>query len=170
LYDVNVCSLYPDIRRKSSDYGPTQNYRFQCRKSDNLNVQPSTSQNDSKVNFISFAEIKREDGDIESPSHNNNSYYQRSFSSSDNDSKVNDIEKNMIISYMRDRNVEIIILVEGQDALTGGIVQARHSYTIDEICWDAEFVQCVYEAPDGSPLIDYNKFHNMTHNFHMKSY
>lgn len=32
--------------------------------------------------------------------------------------------------------VEIVVVVEGLDPATGAAVQARHSYTFDEVLWD----------------------------------
>lgn len=40
-------------------------------------------------------------------------------------------EKEMIRGYLRDREVEIIVIVEGIDSTTGGNVQARFSYTYE---------------------------------------
>ena len=37
-------------------------------------------------------------------------------------------EKDMIAFYMSDRKMEIMAVVEGIDATTGGVVQARHSF------------------------------------------
>ena len=66
----------------------------------------------------------------------------------------------MVQRYMRDRQVEIIVIVEGVDAATGGMVQARHSYTSDEIEWDRSFQCCVFKDPkDGCTTIDFSLFH-----------
>ena len=42
-------------------------------------------------------------------------------------------ERRMIQTYMRDRRMEILAIVEGMDAATGGVVQARHSFVCDDI-------------------------------------
>jgi hypothetical protein len=69
-------------------------------------------------------------------------------------------ERSMVQRYMRDRQVEIIVVVEGVDAATGGMVQARHSYTSDEIEWDRSFQCCVFKDPiDGFTTIDFSLFH-----------
>jgi hypothetical protein len=71
-------------------------------------------------------------------------------------------ERSMVQRYMRDRQVEIIVIVEGVDAATGGMVQARHSYTSDEIEWDKSFECCVFKDPlDGCTTIDFSLFHEL---------
>lgn len=67
---------------------------------------------------------------------------------------------------MRDRQIELIVVVEGVDAATGGIVQARHSYTCDEIDWDKSFKFCVQkDAEDGCTTIDFSLFHEVSYQF-----
>jgi hypothetical protein len=70
-------------------------------------------------------------------------------------------EKEVLSAFMLDRRVEIVAIVEGTDATTGGTVQARHSYTSDDIVWDHTFVSCVGEDADGSALIDFSVFHDI---------
>ncbi|KAJ1417231.1 hypothetical protein B484DRAFT_434315 [Ochromonadaceae sp. CCMP2298] len=75
-------------------------------------------------------------------------------------------ERKMVQLFMRDRQVEIIVVVEGVDAATGGMVQARHSYTCDEIEWDKSFVGCVSRDPlDGCTTIDFSRFHDLPVSF-----
>lgn len=40
-------------------------------------------------------------------------------------------------------------------------MQARHSYTVSEMEWNAMFVPCVSQGQDGSAVIDFSKFHSM---------
>ena len=55
---------------------------------------------------------------------------------------------------------EIIVLIEGQDSTTGGVVQARHSYKSEDILWNTSFVSCVLQDElDGTPVIDFCLFH-----------
>lgn len=71
-------------------------------------------------------------------------------------------EKNMIALFMADRKMEIMAIVEGIDATTGGVVQARHSFVCSEIEWDKSFAPCVFEDKgDGSAVIDFSVFHNL---------
>jgi potassium inwardly-rectifying channel subfamily J len=74
--------------------------------------------------------------------------------------------------FIRDRRTEIVILVEGTDELTGAPIQARHSYTYDDLAWNETFVPCVFPNDDGRALarrrrgrdppvciIDFSRFH-----------
>lgn len=71
-------------------------------------------------------------------------------------------EKIMTQLFMHDRRVEIVAIVEGVDAASGGVVQARHSFTCDEIRWDKAYKPCVFEdKEDGSAVIDFSLFHEL---------
>lgn len=71
-------------------------------------------------------------------------------------------EREMIQRYLQDRRVEIIAVVEGIDAATGGNVQARHSYVASEIAWNQTFAYCLYEDPhDKLPTVDFERFHEL---------
>lgn len=49
-----------------------------------------------------------------------------------------------IQSFLLDREVEIIIILEGTDELTGAVLQTRHSYTYAELAWNARFQPCTF--------------------------
>jgi hypothetical protein len=71
-------------------------------------------------------------------------------------------EREMIHDYMRDRQMEIIAVVEGIDSATGGVVQSRHSYVSSEIKWNKTFVPCAYEDDEeGVAVIDFSDFHKL---------
>lgn len=71
-------------------------------------------------------------------------------------------EKLMTQRYMQDRHIEIIAIVEGIDAATGGSVQARHSFLPDEIKWDKGYAPCIFEdEEDGSAIVDFSIFHDL---------
>ena len=71
-------------------------------------------------------------------------------------------ENRMVQAFMADRKMEVIAIVEGTDPTTGGAVQARHSYTWDEIEWNCTFSNCIYEDPnDGCATVDFTKFHDL---------
>ena len=42
--------------------------------------------------------------------------------------------------------MEIIIVIEGTDELTGTCTQTKQSYTYQDIQWNAQFVPCMYPA------------------------
>jgi hypothetical protein len=48
--------------------------------------------------------------------------------------------------YMQDRNMEIIIVIEGTDELTGTCTQTKQSYTYEDIQWNHQFVSCMHPA------------------------
>ncbi len=68
-----------------------------------------------------------------------------------------------INDHLNSADLEIIVLVEGIDALTSYTIQARHSYTVEDIEWDATFASCVYPDEDNIPHIDFNRFHKLIH-------
>lgn len=59
------------------------------------------------------------------------------------------------------RQLEVMCLLEGSDPLTSGTLQARHSYTCDDIVFNAYFKQCVHRGADGACEIDFQKFHSL---------
>ena len=56
--------------------------------------------------------------------------------------------------------VEIIVLLEGIDAVTSDTIQARYSYTYDDIVWDRSFAPIVSEDDKGVIEVDYTRFHD----------
>jgi potassium inwardly-rectifying channel subfamily J len=48
-----------------------------------------------------------------------------------------------IALFWRDRDVEVVVLLEGTDELTGAAIQAKHSYSADDFAWNETFVPCV---------------------------
>lgn len=51
--------------------------------------------------------------------------------------------------------LEIVVLIEGADALTSSSVQARYSYTHRDIVWDHTFASCVSVTDDGCALVNF---------------
>lgn len=78
------------------------------------------------------------------------------------ESEVQQEERRMIQAYMRDKRMEVVAIVEGIDAATGGVVQARHSFICDEIKWHKTFLPCVHEdEEEGVAVIDFSTFHKL---------
>jgi hypothetical protein len=65
----------------------------------------------------------------------------------------------LVKEHMLRTNAEVLVLLEGVDPTTSSTVQARQSYTVDDICWDATFVPCARRQPHGGIQIDFNKLH-----------
>jgi inward rectifier potassium channel len=55
-------------------------------------------------------------------------------------------------------DAEIIVSVTGLDETYSQTVHARHSYTLDEIRWDARFADVLRVDPDGRRWVDYTHF------------
>ena len=55
--------------------------------------------------------------------------------------------------------IEVYASLVGLDATFSQTIHARHSWSIDEIAWDARFVDMIGPLPDGAPGVDYTKFH-----------
>lgn len=72
------------------------------------------------------------------------------------------LEREMIQRYIRERQIEVIAIVEGSDSATGGNVQARHSYVTSEIAWNKAFKYCLFADPeDGVVTVDFDRFHQL---------
>ena len=72
-----------------------------------------------------------------------------------------DDERIMIMKYMRDRRVEVVAIVEGINAVTGGVMQSRYSFSCKDIKWDMSFMNCVMEDNDGTAIVDFSLFHEL---------
>jgi len=56
---------------------------------------------------------------------------------------------------------EVIVSLTGIDESFSQTVNARHSYTTDEIVWGARFVDILSRLPDGRRRVDYTHFHDV---------
>eukprot|EP00043_Microstomoeca_roanoka_P011442 m.107770 g.107770 ORF g.107770 m.107770 type:complete len:464 (+) comp15197_c1_seq2:116-1507(+) len=61
----------------------------------------------------------------------------------------------------RNDHIEILCLVEGVDAATSYTVQARHSYTLNDIVFDMQFAPCVSVDHSGACVLDLHYFHDL---------
>jgi len=59
-------------------------------------------------------------------------------------------------------HMEVVCILEGVDAKTSSSVQVRHSYTAEDMVWDAEFEPCVYLDGNSDVTVDFAKFHDLT--------
>ena len=86
--------------------------------------------------------------------------------STDSSSKLECIQH-----FLMDRDVELVVLVEGTDEGTGATTQARHSYKLCDIAWNHRFADCVHpysqrqrsgpSSLDPVLSIDFGKFHDI---------
>jgi hypothetical protein len=56
--------------------------------------------------------------------------------------------------YWQDRALEVVVLVEGTDELTGATIQTRHSYTYANIAWNCKFQPCVLRPSSTTTIMD----------------
>ena len=84
------------------------------------------------------------------------------FDDEDDDTKgeIDELE-NATRSWLNDSNFEVICLVEGIDSVTSAALQARFSYTSNDIQWNHSFAPCVSRNEEnGAAVIDFSKFHS----------
>lgn len=64
---------------------------------------------------------------------------------------------------MRARHVEVLALLEGIDCSTSATMQARHSYTADDIVFSENvfYQPCVAQGEDGECVVQFKNFHNL---------
>ncbi|CAJ1940232.1 unnamed protein product [Cylindrotheca closterium] len=78
---------------------------------------------------------------------------------------------NSLEDFWWDRNVEVVVLVQGVDEATGATTQARHSYKASDLRWNHTFVSCIRPAPrttrrsstrqSMAAEVDFSSFHGM---------
>jgi len=76
-----------------------------------------------------------------------------------------------IQDFMYDRDIELVVLVNGTDEGTGAATQARHSFKLCDIAWNYKFADCVHpysrrqrsgpSSLDPVVSIDFSKFHDI---------
>jgi len=66
-----------------------------------------------------------------------------------------------IARHLAEGKCEVLCFVEGIDPTTSGTLQARHSYTCDDIVFNASFKRCVHGSLDEACEIDFDRFHDL---------
>lgn len=64
------------------------------------------------------------------------------------------------VAQWREREIELVVSLSGVDGTFGQTIQARHSYTIDDVVFDHGFDDIMTPQDDGHIVIDYSGFHN----------
>jgi inward rectifier potassium channel len=64
------------------------------------------------------------------------------------------------LAAMKDRDIEIIILLSGTDETLADVIYARYSYKPLDLRWDHRFVDVLSETPTGQRIVDLHKFHD----------
>lgn len=70
-----------------------------------------------------------------------------------------DLLKRNMEAYCRDREIEVVAIVEGNDEYTSRLVQARHSYTVSDLSWWRNFAPCVFRQSQGDCVVNFSQFH-----------
>lgn len=71
-----------------------------------------------------------------------------------------------LVQFMLDRDMEIVVLVQGVDEATGAITQARHSYKACDLAWNHAFVSCTHpgvsrQQNSSAVQVDFSLFHDV---------
>ncbi|CCI45652.1 unnamed protein product [Albugo candida] len=65
-----------------------------------------------------------------------------------------------MIHHWKESQLEVIVLIEGIDAVTSSTIQVRQSYRQEDIVFNHQFENCVSICPkSGGAVIDFNRFH-----------
>ncbi len=65
------------------------------------------------------------------------------------------------LESMLNEQMEVIVILSGMDDTFADKVYARHSYLPDEIHWDKQFEDILFELEDGRRFVDLRKFHEI---------
>ncbi|KAF0717163.1 hypothetical protein AaE_010917, partial [Aphanomyces astaci] len=80
-------------------------------------------------------------------------------SSSSSTSSVTQCE---IAHHVAQSDLELVVVLEGTDATSGNTMQARYSYTADDIKWHHTFAPCVSRDPvTHGAVVDFDLFHTL---------
>ena len=74
-----------------------------------------------------------------------------------------EITEQDIRTFWRDNRVEVIVILEGVNPITSATCQARHSYTINDVAFNARPAECVTEGRHGQCVIDFANYHDVHH-------
>ena len=58
-------------------------------------------------------------------------------------------------------SLEIMVMIDGTESVTSNTLQARYSYTAEDIEFNAIFRPCVSIDEQKGAVIDFNKFHDL---------
>jgi inward rectifier potassium channel len=65
------------------------------------------------------------------------------------------------LERLRELDAEIYLAFTGFDETIGQPVHARHRYGLEDIAWNARYVDVIALEPDGTRIIDYRSFHDI---------
>ncbi len=59
------------------------------------------------------------------------------------------------------QSAELAVTISGTDQVFTQKIYARHSYAASDILWDYQFVDILFMQPDGTRIVDYDRFHDV---------
>lgn len=65
---------------------------------------------------------------------------------------------------LRQAKATLVASLSGMDQTVAQIIHARHTYTMEEICWNSRFVDIFHETEEGFRTLDYRQFHRVISN------
>jgi inward rectifier potassium channel len=65
------------------------------------------------------------------------------------------------LAALREQRAEIYLAFTGLDETIGQPIHARHRYSLDDIVWNARYVDVLTIEHDGTRTIDYATFHDV---------
>ncbi|RHY02159.1 hypothetical protein DYB36_005284 [Aphanomyces astaci] len=75
---------------------------------------------------------------------------------------VTPVTRTAIERHFEKTNMEVVVILEGEDSTTSNTAQARHSYQLTDIVWDHMFARCVKRHPQTNGVwIDFDMFHDL---------
>jgi hypothetical protein len=112
----------------------SQGLRRHLAESSTCEASPDGWAGDADEESNSYSDVRHEPGGRQASIYGDSAYESRE----------------LIEAWLEETEAEIIVLIEGIDATTSSTVQARQSYTVSELVWDATFAQIVYPAANGT--------------------
>ena len=71
------------------------------------------------------------------------------------------ISRHTLEKHIVGNDLEIMVTIDGTESVTSNTLQARYSYTADDIEFNAIFRPCVSIDEQKGAVIDFNKFHDL---------
>jgi len=65
------------------------------------------------------------------------------------------------LEKLREQSAEIYLAFTGLDETIGQPIHARHRYRLDDIIWNARYVDVLTIEPDGTRTLDFSSFHDV---------
>ncbi len=91
--------------------------------------------------------------------------------SSPESNETPELTEGIIRNHIEVNDLEVVVLIEGTESITGNSLQARYSYAASDIEYNMTFAPCVYISDKKQAVIDFNRFQDLipldpTSNYH----